>query len=288
MVFVINSGFINIQQTMRWLPMDFSNNDFSTAGSGETQRLKKEIERLKRDLKQKEKLLQEKSEELQNYLYMVTHELKTPIVSIRGYSMLLENFHKNSLNEELTEYLDRISVNVDRMEDLIEELLDFARINLKSDDLETIHIKKIIDKALVDLRYLTDENGIQIHVQADFPVVQCNEKLMLRVFTNLLSNAIKYSRQNGEKYIEIGYQNDEIFNKFYIKDNGIGIPKMKQDQLFKLFSRIHSNSNVTGSGLGLAITKRIINQHGGEIWVESAKGKGTIFYFTLPGNEYVL
>ncbi len=268
--------------------MDLSNDDISTKGKGEAQQLKKEIEKLKRDLKQKEKLLQEKNDELQNYLYTVTHELKTPIVSIRGYSMLLENFHKNSLNEEIVEYLDRISVNIDRVENLIEELLDFAKINLKSDDFETINIKKIIDNALIDLRYLSDENGIQIHLQNDFPTVQCNEKLMLRVFTNLLSNAIKYSRKNGEKHIDIGYKNDEIFHKFYIKDNGIGIPRMKQDQLFKLFSRVHSDSKIAGSGLGLAITKRIINQHGGEIWVESAKGKGTVFYFTLPRNEYVL
>ena len=152
----------------------------------------------------------------------------------------------------------------------------------------TINIKQIIDKALIDLRYLTDENGVRIQLQNDFPTILCNEKLMLRVFTNLLNNAIKYSRKNGEKHIEIGYQNDEIFHKLYIKDNGIGIPKTKQDQLFKLFSRIHTDSKIAGSGLGLAITKRIINQHGGEIWVESAKGKGTVFYFTLPRNEYGL
>ncbi|MBD3288283.1 GHKL domain-containing protein [candidate division KSB1 bacterium] len=262
--------------------MGLSNKDISASEIGGKRQLKKEIAKLKQELKQKDKLLQDKNEELQKYLYTMTHELKTPIVSIRGYSMLLENFHKTALNDEVLEYLDRISVNIERLEDLIDELLEFARIELKSEDLESVEIKRIIEKSITDLRYLSEENGTEIRLQHDFPTVFCNTTLILRVFTNLLSNAIKYSHKDRNKYIEIGYQDDEIFHKFYVKDNGIGIPKKKQDQLFKLFSRIHADKEIAGSGLGLAITKRIINQHGGEIWVESAKGKGTIFYFTLP------
>ena len=252
--------------------------DFAKSNSS----LKKEITHLKRELKRKDQLLLEKNTEIQNYLYSVTHELKTPIVNMRGYSELLNDFHQSELNQEIIEYLKRVSDNVDRMEALINDLLVFARININFDECELLNIGDIIKDAILEIKCMTDGQDVDITVQDNLPVVFCHKNLLIRVFTNLLSNAIKYSNKKNEKSIKIGYYGDEIFHKFFVKDNGIGIPADQRDKLFKLFSRLPNSNNVKGSGLGLAISKRIIDGHGGEIWVESSKGKGAIFYFTLP------
>jgi len=252
--------------------------DFEKSNSS----LKKEITQLKRELKRKDQLLSEKNSEIQNYLYSVTHELKTPIVNMRGYSELLNDFHQSELNREILEYLKRISDNVDRMETLIDDLLVFARININFDECELLNIGDIIENAILEIKYMTNGQDVNITVRDNLPAVYCHKNLLIRVFTNLLSNAVKYSKNKNEKSIEIGYSGDEIFHKFFVKDNGIGIPADQRDKLFKLFSRLQNSNKVKGSGLGLAISKRIIDGHGGEIWVESSKGKGAIFYFTLP------
>lgn len=244
--------------------------------------LKKEIVYLKQELKRKDGLLQEKNSELQNYLYTITHELKTPIISIRGYSTLLQDFHQHELNGEIKEYLERISNNADQIEKLINDLLKFVQININEDECETVDTKDIISEAVLEIQYMIKDKDMEIIIYDNLPEIVCYRVLLICVFTNLLSNAIKYSKKDKKLIIEIGYHSDEIFHKFFVKDNGLGIPSTKKDKLFKLFSRLHSSREIQGSGLGLAITKRIIEGHGGEIWVESAQGKGATFFFTLP------
>ena len=167
-------------------------------------------------------------------------------------------------------------------EPLIDDLLNFARINVNKDECDHFNINSIVDMALSELNYIMTNKKINLQINKNFPNIFCHKNLMIRVYSNLLSNAIKYSKKNNIVNISIGYHDDEIFHKFYISDDGIGIPSSKRNKLFKLFSRLNESVNVKGNGLGLAITKRIIEGHGGEIWVESTYRKGTTFYFTIP------
>ncbi|MBN2009224.1 hypothetical protein JW960_07750 [candidate division KSB1 bacterium] len=241
-----------------------------------------EILRLKSELKRKEKQLEEKSTEVMNYLYTITHELKAPIISIRGFSNILHDYHKQSLDEETKHYLSRISDNIDKMERLIDDLAKYSKINVHREECEWTYMRDIIDDAIANVRYLMVGKAVRIDLNGIFPSIFCHRLLMASVVTNLLSNAIKYSKKQGEIVIEIGYNDSELFHKFYIKDNGVGIPSNKHDQLFEVFKRLHDNKHIQGSGIGLAVTKRIIEGHGGEIWADSVFRKGATFYFTLP------
>ena len=244
--------------------------------------LVKENLSLKRKLKTSETLLNEKKEELQQYLYAVSHELKTPIISMRGYSLLLQDFHLESLNEEIKDYLERIIKNLDQMDQLVDDLLDFTRINVKAEECEQVEVGELVNEALKELNFLINKSKVTIDSCKKFPVIFCHRNLMLRVFTNLLSNALKYSKNIKNPKIEINYFDDEFFHKFYIKDNGIGMTHADHQKIFQIFGRLNNKKGAKGSGLGLVIAKRIIEKHGGEIWVESAKGRGSTFYLTIP------
>jgi len=242
---------------------------------------------LKRKLKTKDALLHEKNAELQQYLYTVSHELKTPIISMRGYSLLLQDFHLDVMNPEIKEYLERIVSNLDQMDQLIDNLLDYTRIDVNIDECEQVDMAELLKEALNELDFLIRKNNYDFSINKELPAVFCKRNLMLRVFTNLLSNAIKYSKDIEQPKIEIGYISDEIFHKFYVKDNGIGIAHSDQDKIFQIFGRLNNKKEARGNGLGLVITKKIIEKHGGEIWVESVKGKGSTFFFTLPRDASI-
>jgi len=237
---------------------------------------------LKRKLKTKEALLHEKNVEIQQYLYTVSHELKTPIISMRGYSLLLQDFHPQDMNGEIQAYLQRISMNLNQMEQLVDNLLDYTRIDVDIHECEQVAMSELISEALEELNFLIQQNKYEIKINSNLPNVFCKRNLMVRVFSNLLNNAIKYSKSSELPKIEVGYISDEIFHKFYVKDDGVGIAHADQEKIFQIFGRLNTKKDTTGSGLGLVITKRIIEKHGGEIWVESARGRGSTFFFTLP------
>jgi len=249
--------------------------------------LQRENLKLRRKLKTKETQLQEKNEELQQYLYTVSHELKTPIISMRGYSLLLQDYHLEKLDEEMKVYLERIVSNLDHMDQLVDNLLDYTRINVSFEECERVAFSDLIKEAFEELSFHIQANSVNLINSERFPDIFCHRNLMLRVLTNLLSNAIKYSKNTNQPTVEVGYIGDEIFHKFYVKDNGVGITIADQDKIFQLFGRLNNKKGARGTGLGLVITKRIIEKHGGEIWVESARGKGSTFFFTLPRNASV-
>lgn len=237
---------------------------------------------LKRKLKTKETMLHEKNAEIQQYLYTVSHELKTPISSMRGYSILLQDFHPDDMNSEIMSYLHRISINLDQMEQLIDNLLDYTRIDVAIEECEEVDAADLLHEALDELNFMLQQKKYHLKIDPNLPTIFCKRNLLLRVFTNLLSNALKYSKTSELPKIEIGYKSDELFYKFYVKDNGIGIAPGDKDKIFQIFGRLNNKKDAKGNGLGLIITKRIVEKHGGEIWVESVRGKGSTFFFTLP------
>ena len=245
------------------------------------EKLEQEVRKLRRELRAKERQLQAKEEELLTQFYLVSHELKTPLISIRGFASLLQEFHGDSLDDEGREYLQRMIQNVDQIEHLINNLLLISKLKVEDEDLELVDVREVVEEAIWEQQYQIKETGAQLTVAKGLPKAYCHRDLMVTVFSNLIGNALKYSKPNRTPEIEIGYSADELFHKFWVRDNGVGIPPKDRHKLFKMFSRLGNKRGVEGSGLGLAIVKRIVEAHGGEAWVQSRRGVGSCFYFTL-------
>ncbi|MDZ7261710.1 MAG: ATP-binding protein [candidate division KSB1 bacterium] len=251
-------------------------------GEHEISYWKQQIPKLQREVDRLSQKLEAKNQELRQYLYLVSHELKTPIISMRGFSSLLSEYHAGNLGKEGREYLERITKNLDQMERLVDDLLEFSKIEISEEEFEEVNISQLLEEALVELQFLLEKEQIHLIIAQGLPTIYCHRSLMVRVFTNLINNSIKYSKTSQRPEIEIGYCGEEIFHKFFDRDNGVGISPRDRDKLFQMFARLGNKKGVEGTGLGLAIVKRIIEGHGGEIWVDSQKGKGATFFFTLP------
>jgi len=223
------------------------------------------------------------NEELENFVYTVSHDLKSPIVSIQGFSSILLQEHPANLNQEAIHFLERIQANANQMEKLIRDLLELSRIGRVVNPFESVQAAQIINETLAELIYQIQEKKIEIIVQEHLPEIYCDRNRMRQVFTNLLSNAVKYIGNPAQPTIEIGCQEKNDAYLFFVKDNGIGIEPEYFEKIFGLFQILNpeQNQETSGTGVGLTIVKRIIENHGGKIWVESQKGAGATFYFTI-------
>jgi len=225
------------------------------------------------------------NEELENFVFTVTHDLKSPIVSIQGFTSLVLEDYAEILDDEARQYLERVLKNVAQMERLIEDLLEFSRVGRLSRPYEKVSSKEIVDEVLSDYTYRIQEKGIEVHVADDLPEIVCDPDQINQVFTNLISNAVKYLGKRKNPRIEIGWRDAEDSVIFYVRDNGVGIPKEHQDKIFGLFHRVEARDEGEGTGIGLAIVRRIVETHGGRVWVESEPGQGATFYFSIPKRE---
>ncbi|KAA3618011.1 MAG: sensor histidine kinase [Calditrichaeota bacterium] len=241
-----------------------------------------EIFQLQQELIEKDKLLAQKDEELQSYLHMLSHELKTPIVTMQGYTSLLEDMFGDLLPEDGKKFLKGISNNVERLETLVKDLLTLSGIAIQHSEFTVVDINDLVDDIIIDLYGAYQFKKQPFTVQENMPKVFGHRDFLRHVYTNLLVNSIKYSNENVPLKIEIGCSFDEIFPKFFVKDNGVGIPSSARKRIFNMFARAGNKKNVSGTGIGLVIVQKIIEAHDGEIWFDSKKGEGTVFNFTLP------
>lgn len=226
--------------------------------------------------------IQHKDDRLNQYLHTIAHELRTPFVSIQGFASLLYEEYNDSLPEGARTYLDRIIKNLNRVDSLLTDITKLAKISIDKNRFERVPALTIIDKALDSHVIELHHKKIHMRVQPHLPKLNCDASAMVLVFSNLIGNAIKYSHEKRGGEIEIGYSDEEIFHKFFVRDNGIGFKAADHSKVFVLFNRLRNKNNVTGTGLGLSIVKQVIESHGGEVWVDSKKYKGATFYFTLP------
>jgi len=224
-------------------------------------------------------------EELNVYLHTIAHELRNPLVSIQGYATLIQEKYGDTLPEEGKLFLERIVSNAQQAHSLLTDITQLARISFNEASFQSVEAKNLVHSALDSHWLQISQHKINLKIEQNLPLLFCDVKAMTVVFSNLIGNAIKYSRNRKDGVIEIGYLGDEIFHKFYIRDNGVGFRSRDRNKVFLLFNRLRNKKNVSGTGLGLTIVKQIIEAHGGEIWVESRVNQGSTFYFTLPKNS---
>jgi len=227
----------------------------------------------------KNKLL-EKNAELERFAYTISHDLKSPLVTIRGFiGRLLKNFAAGR-NENALEYLQRIDHAAGKMEALLSDLLALSVAGKVISAPEKIALAQLVDNVLRLLEGAIQAGRVTVSVQPDLPTVTVDRLRLFQVLQNLLENAIKYRGDQPDLRIRIGARQEGEERVFFVQDNGAGIDRHHQESIFGLFKKLDAKS--TGAGIGLATIKRIINAHGGHIWVESdGVGKGSCFCFTL-------
>ena len=257
------------------------------------------IDKYKRAEAERERLLADleaKNRELEAFVYTISHDLKTPLVSLGGFSSVLQKEHESQLDEEGKHCLERIQANVANMEALISSLLELSRIGQVVGQIEEIDVAVLLRKIRDALAIRLKEAGAEFVVQEPLPTVRADRGRIHQVFANLIDNALKFRSTERALRIEVGCRQESGFYRFHVADNGIGIAPQHHEQIFAPFRKLHSE--IEGGGIGLALVKKIVEHHGGRVWVESPSAKfipskaegigtgneeaGATFYFTLP------
>jgi signal transduction histidine kinase len=253
-----------------------------------------ERKRTETALKENEKKLEnalaelaDKNTELETFVYTVSHDLKTPIVTIEGFIGALREDFGDRIDENAEKYLNYMSDASRNMELLINDLLYLSRIGRLPERKTQFSFDDLMEKVLNTLQHQIDESGVTLTVEKGLPLVYGEMERLCQVMENLLSNAVKYiGKENPAPRIDVGAMDRNGQKVFFVRDNGIGIEKRYHQKIFEIFQRLPAaKKSAEGTGVGMTIVKRIIEHHGGDIWLDSEPGKGTAFFFTLKGKE---
>jgi signal transduction histidine kinase len=228
--------------------------------------------------------LENKNAELERFTYTVSHDLKSPLFTIRGFLGYLEQDAVSGNQMRLKSDIQRITDATDKMQRLLNELLELSRVGRLKNESTYFSFAGLASEASELVQGRIMERGIAVHIDPSLPEVYGDRPRLMEVLQNLLDNAAKFMGDQKEPYIEIGRDGDEDGKPiFYVHDNGMGIPAEHFDRVFGLFNKLDPKTD--GTGIGLALVKRIIEVNGGRIWVESEVGKGSTFFFTLPTSD---
>lgn len=224
------------------------------------------------------------NKELEAFSYSVSHDLRTPLRAIDGFSQAVAEDYGHMLPEEGQRYLQTIREGAQHMGALIDDLLSFSRLSRRTLSAAVIPITDLVRSALDELAYMRKDREMEIHL-GDLPSGSADVTLLRQVWINLLSNAIKYTRLRKPAVIEIGSMQKDGEVIYFVKDNGTGFDMRYVDKLFGVFQRLHRAEEYEGTGVGLAIVQRVIHRHGGRIWAEGKVDEGATFYFTLGDHS---
>ena len=238
------------------------------------------LKKLNSELKSQAIELTRSNEELEQFAYIASHDLQEPLRMVTSFLSQLERKYKNKLDEKGLKYIEFAVDGGKRMRQIILDLLDYSRVGRTDDELEDIDLNELVNNVSTLLRKSIKENKAKI-IFSDLPIVKSYRSPLILVFQNLLSNAIKYKRDGVNPIIKISCQKIKNKWEFSVSDNGLGISKEYYNKIFEIFQRLHNKDEYSGTGIGLSIVKKIIENLGGKIWLNSEEGKGTTFNFTL-------
>ncbi|MBU4224826.1 MAG: GHKL domain-containing protein [Chloroflexi bacterium] len=248
------------------------------------QRAEEAVSKLNEDLDRRAAELEAANKELEAFSYSVSHDLRAPLRAIDGFSRILIEEYAPQLVPEALRYLQLVRDNTRQMGNLVDDLLAFSRLSRQPLKVQHVEPTILVRHVLEDLRNEQEGRRIEVSI-GDLPSCQADPALLKQVWVNLLSNAIKYTRKRDTARIEIGYQKTGEEQVYFVQDNGVGFDMRYAAKLFGVFQRLHRVEEYEGTGVGLAIVQRIIQRHGGRVWVEAEVDKGTIFYFTIGGEK---
>ena len=253
----------------------------------ERKKMEQEILELNRDLEarivQRTQALQEVNNELEAFTYSVSHDLRTPLRAIHGYTQVLTEDYEAKLDAEGIRLLDAVKSNARRMGQLVDDLLSFSRMGKVTLKETQTDVTRIVNGLVKELT-VGKARPVEVVVVHPLGVVRADPALLQHVFRNLISNAIKFSSKKVRPKIEIGVTEIDGVRAWYVKDNGAGFDMAYYKKLFRVFERLHEQEEFEGTGVGLAMVRRIVLRHGGKIWATGRVGEGAEFYFTLGVN----
>ncbi len=243
-----------------------------------------ELDEYRRRLEEKVKLrtqeLARSNRDLEQFAYVASHDLQEPLRAVAGFVELLKSRLTDSLEEESLKYMNFAVDGVHRMQSLIQGLLEYSRVGSHSKALAMIDAERPLKYAMEHLKIAIDESGTKITAD-DLPTVKIDEVQFMQLFQNLIGNAIKF-KSDKNPHVHIAAEKNDGFWQFSVRDNGVGIEQEYAERIFLIFQRLHTREKYPGTGIGLSICKKIVERHGGKIWVESQPGRGSTFYFTVP------
>jgi PAS domain S-box-containing protein len=249
-----------------------------------------QIQKLNVELTKRVDELGSVNRELESFSYSVSHDLRAPLRHVDGFARILREEHSAKMTPETIRYLDRILTAATHMGQLIDDLLNLAKIGRLELRRERSQIAGLVKQAIAELPAEAKERNIEWWVEP-LPELNCDARLLKLIFANLLSNAVKFTRKQENALIEVGSRVTDGQPTIFVRDNGVGFDMQYADKLFGVFQRLHRQEDFEGTGIGLATVRRIVRRHGGEIWVESQVNSGSTFFFTLgprletPGEE---
>ena len=270
----------------KFLGRRISNRDITDRKTTEEE-LRKYREHLEELVKQRtaelEKMtneLRRSNAELQQFAYVASHDLQEPLHVIKGFLNLFEKRYKDKLDEKGREFIGFTIDGAKRMQNLIRDLLEYSRVGHKGKEFKPTECSVILERVLFNLKMAIEERGAQVTYD-NLPTIMADATQFTSLFQNLIGNAIKFQGAEAPRvHISAERKGDEWL--FSVSDNGIGIDPKFIDKIFVVFHRLHTRNEYPGTGIGLALCKKIVEHHGGHIWVESELLKGSTFYFTLP------
>lgn len=253
----------------------------------EIQENNKRLNELNHDLQVHAKELVNSNAELEQFAYVASHDLQEPLRMVSSFLTQIEKKYADVLDEKGKTYISFAVDGARRMRQIILDLLEFSRVGRAIEEQETINMEEMIKEVEVLLRKEIKEKNASV-TTSELPVIKLYRTPLRQIFQNLISNALKYSRKDEPAKIHISVKHLKNQWQFAIADNGIGIDEQYFDKIFIIFQRLHNKNEYSGTGMGLAVTKKIVENLGGKIWLESTEGKGSTFYFSIPAGDVLI
>ena len=219
--------------------------------------------------------------ELEQFAYVASHDLQEPLRMVASYTQLLKRRYGGKLDEDADDFIGFAVDGAVRMQELINDLLAFSRAGTRPLQVSEVDLGQLVDQLVTDLAISIEEGGAQV-TRDDLPTIRADPTQMRQLFQNLIANGLKFNRPGASPHVHVSAARADGTWTFSVRDNGIGIDPQYAERIFVLFQRLHTRADYPGTGIGLAICKKIVERHGGRIWLESQPDHGTTFFFTLP------
>jgi PAS domain S-box-containing protein len=241
-----------------------------------------ELKTAQHELESKAIKLKQSNKELEEFAYVVSHDMKQPIRTIVSYLSLLKRRHTKELSAEALEFIQYSIEGANKMSDLIRDILQYSKLEQQISNVKEVDLNRVVGKVINGLKDFITTGNATVHI-GQLPTVNGNETMLNELFQNLIENGIKYNKSE-KKYVSLTVADKGQYWAFEVKDNGIGFDEQYAQQIFKIFKRLHGDEEFQGTGIGLSICHKVVENHGGKIWAHSKIGEGSTFHFTLPKN----
>lgn len=242
-----------------------------------------ERKQAEKELKQIMAEMTRSNTELDQFAHVVSHDLQEPLRMVSSYTQLLARQYHGKLDGDADEFIAYAVDGANRMQVLLNDLLDYSRVGTRGKPFKVIYCEDVFDQAMANMKLAIEESGAVVN-HDPLPIIMADEGQLVQLFQNLIGNAVKFRNQEPP-CIHVSAEKKRNEWVFSVRDNGIGIDPQHAQSIFEIFRRLHTREEYPGTGMGLAICKKIVERHGGQIWVQSQPGEGSTFYFTIRATE---